>query len=184
MTTVTPSRPAIDLSAIGAAAREASRVLATLPTSAKNDILKAMAEALLARADEILAANQLDVRAARDAGMTDALIDRLTLTPERLADISAAVQIVVGLVDPVGSVEDARRLDNGLEVGRRRVPLGVIAVIFEARPNVTVDISALCLKAGNAVILRGGKEALQSNIALAAAIGEAVDLTVGGDFPV
>ncbi len=175
MTTVTPSRPAIDLSAIGAAAREASRVLATLPTSAKNDILKAMAEALLARADEILAANQLDVRAARDAGMTDALIDRLTLTPERLADISAAVQIVVGLVDPVGSVEDARRLDNGLEVGRRRVPLGVIAVIFEARPNVTVDISALCLKAGNAVILRGGKEALQSNIALAAAIGEAAE---------
>ena len=175
MTTVTPSRAAIDLSAIGAAAREAGRVLAMLPTCAKNDILNAMAEALPARADEILAANQVDVRAARDAGMTDALIDRLTLTPERLADISASVQTVVGLEDPVGSVEDARRLGNGLEIGRRRVPLGVVAVIFEARPNVTVDISALCLKAGNAVILRGGKEALQSNIALAAAIGEAAE---------
>ena len=104
MTTVTPSRAGIDLSAIGAAAREAGRVLATLPTSTKNDVLNAMAEALPARADEILAANQVDVRAARAAGMTDALIDRLTLTPERLADISAAVQTVVGLEDPVGSV--------------------------------------------------------------------------------
>lgn len=173
MTTRTPSRPAVDLSAIGIAAREAARVLATLPTSAKNDILAAMADALGARADEILAANQSDVRAARDAGLSSALIDRLTLTPARLADIASAVQAVVGLVDPVGSVEDARRLRNGMEVGRRRVPLGVVAVIFEARPNVTVDISALCLKAGNAVILRGGKEALQSNIALATVIGEA-----------
>ena len=175
MTTLTPPRAAIDLSALGAAAREAARVLATLPTGVKNDILTAMAEALTARSDEILDANQVDVRAARDAGMTDALIDRLTLTPERLADIASAVGTVIGLADPVGSVEDARRVGNGLEVGRRRVPLGVVAVIFEARPNVTVDISALCLKAGNAVILRGGKEALQSNIALAAVIGEAAE---------
>lgn len=175
MTTVAPTRPAVDLAAIGAAAREAARVLATLSTGAKNEILSAMAEALTAHSDEILEANQLDVLAGREAGMSDALIDRLTLTPERLADIASAVGTVIGLADPVGSVEDARRVGNGLEVGRRRVPLGVVAVIFEARPNVTVDISALCLKAGNAVILRGGKEALHSNIALAAVIADAAE---------
>ena len=175
MTTATPTRPSVDLAAIGAAAREASRVLATLSTGAKNQILSAMAAALTARSDEILSANQIDIRAAREAGIADAMIDRLTLTPERLADIASAVGTVIGLADPVGSVEDARRVGNGLEVGRRRVPLGVVAVIFEARPNVTVDISALCLKAGNAVILRGGKEALHSNIALAAVIGEAAE---------
>ena len=175
MTTLTPIRPVVDLAAIGAAARDAARVLATLPTGVKNDILDAMAAGLTAQTDEILAANQVDVDAARGAGMTDALIDRLTLTPERIADIASAVGTVIGLADPVGSVEDARRLKNGLEVGRRRVPLGVVAVIFEARPNVTVDISALCLKAGNAVILRGGKEALHSNVALAAAIGQAAE---------
>ncbi len=175
MTTATPTRPSVDLAAIGAAAREAARVLATLSTGSKNEILSAMAEALTARSDEILDANQVDIRAAREAGITDAMIDRLTLTPERLADIASAVGTVIGLADPVGSVEDARRVGNGLEVGRRRVPLGVVAVIFEARPNVTVDISALCLKAGNAVILRGGKEALHSNIALAAVIGEAAE---------
>ena len=173
MTTVAPSRSAVDLAAIGVAAREAARALATLPTSGKNDVLAAMAEALTTHSDEILDANQADVRAAREAGMTDALIDRLTLTQERLADIASAVRAVIELVDPVGSVEDARRVGNGLEVGRRRVPLGVVAVIFEARPNVTVDISALCLKAGNAVILRGGKEALQSNIALSRVISHA-----------
>lgn len=175
MTTAMPTRPAVDLAAIGAAAREAARELATLPTGAKNEILSAIANALTAHSDEILKANQLDVLAGREAGMSDALIDRLTLTPERLADISSAVGTVIGLADPVGSVEDARRVGNGLEVGRRRVPLGVVAVIFEARPNVTVDISALCLKAGNAVILRGGKEALNSNIALAAVIADAAE---------
>lgn len=175
MTTITPTRPSVNLLAIGAAAREAARLLATLSTGAKNEILSAMAEALSARSDEVLDANQVDIRVAREAGITDAMIDRLTLTPERLADIASAVGTVIGLADPVGSVEDARRVGNGLEVGRRRVPLGVVAVIFEARPNVTVDISALCLKAGNAVILRGGKEALHSNIALAAVIGDAAE---------
>lgn len=175
MTTAMPTRPAVDLAAIGASAREAARVLATMPTGAKNEVLSAIAEALPAHSDEILQANQLDVLAGREAGISDALIDRLTLTPERLADISAAVGTVIGLADPVGTVEDARRVGNGLELGRRRVPLGVVAVIFEARPNVTVDISALCLKAGNAVILRGGKEALNSNIALAAIIADAAE---------
>ena len=175
MTTVAPTRPAVDLAAIGAAAREAARGLATLSSGAKNDILSAIAKGLTANTDEILAANQVDIRAAREAGITAAMIDRLTLTPERLADIASAVGTVIGLADPVGSVEDARRLGNGLEVGRRRVPLGVVAVIFEARPNVTVDISALCLKAGNAVILRGGSEALHSNIELARVIAEAAE---------
>ena len=175
MTTVAPIRRSVDLAAIGAAAREAARALATLSTGAKNDILSAIAEGLTAHTDEILAANQGDVRAAREAGMTESLIDRLTLTPERIADIASAVGTVIGLADPVGSVEDARRLANGLEVGRRRVPLGVVAVIFEARPNVTVDISALCLKSGNAVILRGGREALHSNIALAGVIAAAAE---------
>ncbi len=175
MTTAMPTRPAVDLAAIGASARKAARALATMPTGAKNEVLSAIAEALPVHSDEILQANQLDVLAGREAGMSDALIDRLTLTPERLADISAAVGTVIGLADPVGIVEDARRVGNGLELGRRRVPLGVVAVIFEARPNVTVDISALCLKAGNAVILRGGKEALNSNIALAAVIADAAE---------
>ena len=115
MTTVASPRPSVDLAAIGAAAREAARALSTLPTGAKNDILTAMAQGLTARADEILDANQADVLAARKAGMTDALIDRLTLTPARLADIASAVGTVVGLTDPVGSVEDARRLGNGLK---------------------------------------------------------------------
>ena len=176
MTTIAPTRPAVDLAAIGAGGREAARGLATLSTGAKNDILAAIAEGLTANTDEILAANQVDIRAAREAGITEALIDRLTLTRERLADIASAVGTVIGLADPVGSVEDARRLGNGLEVGRRRVPLGVVAVIFEARPNVTVDISALCLKAGNAVILRGGKEALHSNVALANVIADAAEM--------
>ena len=117
----------------------------------------------------------MDVEAAKAKGLDPSIIDRLTLSQERLEGIAAAVDMVEALPDPVGAVDDARRLPNGLEIGRRRVPLGVVAVIFEARPNVTVDISALCLKAGNAVILRGGREALQSNIALANVIRVAVE---------
>ena len=173
--TASRSGPVTELALIGAAAREASHDLALLSTSAKDAILVAMADALQARAPEILEANLQDVDAALVDGRDASLVDRLTLTPERLADISSAVMDVVRLQDPVGVVEDARRLPNGLEVGRRRVPLGVVAVIFEARPNVTVDISAICLKAGNAVILRGGREAMNSNVALAAVIHDAVE---------
>ena len=162
-----------DLASVGEDAREASRDLALLSTAAKNAILAAMADALRDRAPEILEANANDVDAAVVDGRDASLVDRLTLTPERLADISSGVMKVVELQDPVGVVEEARRLPNGLEIGRCRVPLGVVAVIFEARPNVTVDISALCLKAGNAVILRGGREARNSNIALAEVIHDA-----------
>jgi glutamate-5-semialdehyde dehydrogenase len=134
-----------------------------------------MAEALRTETEGILKANALDIRAAETADLAPAIIDRLTLTSERLDGIAAAVDMVEALPDPVGVIDDARRLPNGLEIGRRRVPLGVVAVIFEARPNVTVDISALCLKAGNAVILRGGREALHSNIALANVIRQAAE---------
>ena len=164
-----------NLRGIGSAAREASRVLGQLSTTKKNEMLSAIAAAVRSQNVTILKANALDVEAAKAKDLAPAIIDRLTLSPERLDNIAAAVDMVEALPDPVGVVDDARRLPNGLEIGRRRVPLGVVAVIFEARPNVTVDISALCLKAGNAVILRGGREALQSNIALASVIRAAVE---------
>ncbi len=175
MTTATDASPSVDLAAIGAAAREAAHGLAAASTDVKNGALAAMADGLRSHADEILSANALDVQAAERTGTSASLLDRLTLTPARLADIAGAVETVIDLPDPVGAMDDVRRLPNGMEVGRRRVPLGVLAVIFEARPNVTVDISALCLKAGNAVILRGGREALRGNTAMAAVIGQAAE---------
>lgn len=172
---VNASDRSLNLGAIGSAARDASRGLGQLSTTKKNEVLAAIAAALRAQNVTILKANALDVEAAKAKDLDPAIIDRLTLSRERLDGIAAAVDMVEALPDPVGAVDDARRLPNGLEIGRRRVPLGVVAVIFEARPNVTVDISALCLKAGNAVILRGGREALQSNIALASVIRAAVE---------
>jgi len=172
---VNSSDRSLDLGAIGSAARDASRGLGQLSTTKKNEVLAAIAAALRTQTETILKANVLDVEAAKAQDLDLAVIDRLTLNRERLDGIAAAVDMVEALPDPVGAVDDARRLPNGLEIGRRRVPLGVVAVIFEARPNVTVDISALCLKAGNAVILRGGREALQSNIALANVIRAAIE---------
>ena len=172
---VNASDRSLNLGVIGSAARDASRGLGQLSTTKKNEVLAAIAAALRTQNVTILKANALDVEAAKAKGLDPAIIDRLTLSRERLEGIAAAVDMVEALPDPVGAVDDARRLPNGLEIGRRRVPLGVVAVIFEARPNVTVDISALCLKAGNAVILRGGREALQSNIALANVIRVAVE---------
>ena len=175
MSVVNASDRSLNLGAIGSAARDASRGLGQLSTTKKNEVLAAIAAALRTQNVTILKANALDVEAAKAKGLDPSIIDRLTLSRERLEGIAAAVDMVEALPDPVGAVDDARRLPNGLEIGRRRVPLGVVAVIFEARPNVTVDISALCLKAGNAVILRGGREALQSNIALANVIRVAVE---------
>ena len=172
---VNASDRSLNLGAIGSAARDASRGLGQLSTTKKNEVLAAIAAALRSQNVTILKANALDVEAAKAKDLDPAIIDRLTLSRERLDGIAAAVDMVEALPDPVGAVDDARRLPNGLEIGRRRVPLGVVAVIFEARPNVTVDISALCLKAGNSVILRGGREALQSNIALANVIRGAVE---------
>ena len=160
--------PTNDLVVMGRRAKSARRALATLLTTEKNDILGALAEALLDPANQqaILEANARDVTAAQAGGMAEALIDRLRLTPERLNGVAAGVRDVAALPDPVGETFDMARLPNGLEVGKRRTPIGVIGAIYESRPNVTVDIAALCLKSGNAVILRGGSETLNSNRAL------------------
>ena len=147
----------------GRRAKAAAYVLSTAGTAKKNTALEAIARALSQRKDEWLAANAEDLAAAREAGMRPALLDRLTLTEERIDGIVAAVREVVALPDPIGKVDKMETRPNGLIIGRRRVPLGVVAIIFEARPNVTVDAAALCLKSGNVCILRGGKEAIRSN---------------------
>jgi len=162
------------------AAKAAARKLAGTSTAVKNAALEAMAEALIARQDEILAANTQDVERARDAGLADAPLNRLKLTPEKLQGIAADVRTVARLPDPVGEVIDGWKLPNGLNVSRRRVPLGVLAAVFESRPNVTIDIAALCLKSGNACIIRGGSEAIRSNTVLARVAREA---QVAADVP-
>lgn len=157
----------------GKAAKAAAKKLAFLPTSIKNQALQNIAEALLSRKEEILAANNLDYKEAEASGMSAAVLDRLLLTPERIKAIAEDVGTVVSLPDPIGEIIEERMLPNGLRLTKKRVPLGVIGAIYESRPNVTVDISVLCLKAGNAVILRGGKEALRSNLALTRVIQQA-----------
>ncbi len=160
----------IDLNEIGQRARAAARMLALADTTRKNAALEAIAAALLERADEVLAANAGDMERGRAAGMSPALLDRMLLTRARLEAIAADTRTVVRLPDPVGEQFDQALLPNGLRVHRRRVPLGVVGVIYEARPNVTVDIAALCLKSGNAAILRGGKEIVGSCAALTGVI--------------
>ena len=162
-----------ELAAKGRAAKAASRRMAYLATGVKNQALENIANDLRAKKDEILAANETDYREAEASGMSVAMLDRLLLNSERLDAIAQDVLSVAALPDPVGEVFDMRTLPNGLQIGRKRVPLGVIGAIYESRPNVTVDISALCLKSGNAIILRGGKEAVRSNSALVAAVREA-----------
>ncbi len=151
----------------GKEAKAASRRLAFLSTETKNKALLNIAEALITKKDEILAANRIDYGEAKASGMNEAMLDRLLLSPSRLEDMSRDVRTVAALPDPVGEVFEMRTLPNGLQIGKKRVPLGVIGAIYESRPNVTIDISSLCLKSGNAVILRGGKEAINSNSALA-----------------
>ena len=157
----------------GKAAKAASRRMAYLSTEVKNKTLHNIADDLLAKKDEILAANQIDYHEAHNSGMSAHMLDRLMLSPERLEAIAQDVLAVAALPDPVGEVFDMRTLPNGLQIGRKRVPLGVIGAIYESRPNVTIDISVLCLKAGNAIILRGGKEAVRSNSALAGVVQDA-----------
>jgi glutamate-5-semialdehyde dehydrogenase len=157
-----------------AEAQRAARALAGLPRAHKDEALFAVADALRRRSAEILAENDEDVRLARENRLPDALVDRLLLHEDRLRDVEAAVRDIAALPDPVGEVVDGWRLDNGVQVRKVRVPLGVIAVIYEARPNVTVDAAALCLKSGNAVILRGGSAALHTNRILAEVVQGAV----------
>ena len=163
----------VDLQAIGRKAKDAARKLATLSTAVKNRALLAMADAVIEHRDEIVRANQHDMQAAREAGVTGYILDRLLLTPDRLEEYAGNVRDVANLPDPIGRGLDQRTLANGLIVSKVRVPLGVIACIYEARPNVTVDIASLCLKAGSATILRGGKEAFHSNSTIARAISRA-----------
>ena len=164
----------MNLIAMGQAARAAAFELAVTSTALKNQALLAMADELESQQSAILQANELDITAARDSGMSEALLDRLLLNPSSLAGIVADVRKVVTLDDPVGCELESRLLENGLRLSRRRVPIGVIGVIYEARPNVTIDIAALCLKTGNASILRGGRETFHSNMALVAVIQAAL----------
>ena len=162
-----------ELEAKGKAAKAASRKLSQLSSEVKNKALQNIADDLLPRKDEILAANETDFKEAEASGMDAAMLDRLMLSPGRLEGIARDVLTVASLPDPVGEVFDMRTMPNGLLIGRKRVPLGVIGAIYESRPNVTIDISILCLKSGNAVILRGGKEAIHSNSALDSVVQEA-----------
>ncbi|MBO8141864.1 MAG: glutamate-5-semialdehyde dehydrogenase [Firmicutes bacterium] len=154
-------------------ARAASRKLATLTRADKDRALEAMARALAAEADQILAANAEDVARARERGMSQALLDRLTLNPERVRQMSEGLLAVAALPDPIGETVSMSRRPNGLEIGRVRVPLGVVGMIYEARPNVTADAAGLCLKTGNAVLLRGSSDALNSNRAIASVLAAA-----------
>ena len=166
-----------DLLTIAAAAKAAARHLAVLSTAGKNAALEAMAAELLARQDAILAANREDLEAARQGGMAPAMLDRLALSPARLAGIAGAIRALIVLPDPIGETYEMQTRPNGLQVGKRRVPLGVVGVIYESRPNVTVDVAAICLKTGSACVLRGGSESLRSNRALVEAMQSALRAT-------
>jgi len=162
-----------DLQQMGARAKEASLKLAGVATRVKDDALQAMARSLEERSEMILEANQDDMDAARKNGLSGVLLDRLLLTPDRVSEMAKGLRSLVALPDPVGEVLRMWTRPNGLQIGKMRVPLGVIGIIYEARPNVTVDAAGLCLKAGNAVILRGGSEAFNSNQAIARVISGA-----------
>ncbi len=165
------------LADMGIAAREASRRLARSTSAQKNEALLEVAAQLENERTEILAANRKDVEAGRAKGLSDALVDRLTLNEFRLADMILSLRGIAGLPDPVGEVFDESVLENGLRLHKQRVPVGVLAVIYEARPNVTVDVSGLALKTGNAIILRGGSETLRTNRALIGAIRRGLQAT-------
>ena len=156
----------------GRAARTASRIVAQASTRQKNEALLAMAQAIAAGQNQILEQKRLDVAAGTQQGLADALLDRLELTPDRVASMVLGLQQVASLPDPVGEISDMNRRPSGIEVGRMRVPLGVIGIIYESRPNVTADAGGLCLKSGNAAILRGGSEAIRSNLAIAGYLQE------------
>ena len=164
----------VDLQQMGQQAKQASYQLATLSHQQKNSALAKIAEQLKDRQSDILAANAKDIENARQQGLSDALIDRLLLTESRLDNIIHEVKHIISLADPVGNIIDGAELDSGIRIQRKRVPLGVIGVIYEARPNVTVDVACLCLKTGNAVILRGGKETTHSNKILVEIIQQAL----------
>lgn len=163
-----------ELEKMGVAAKAAERVLAVAGTTKKNNALAAIAAALLNNKERILAANAMDIENAENAGIKRAFLDRLLLSSERIDEIAKSVAELIALADPIGEVISMSDRPNGLTIGKKRVPLGVIGIIFEARPNVTVDAAVLCLKAGNVCILRGGKEAINSNSILVDIMREAL----------
>lgn len=159
-----------DLNAMGKAAKAAARELVKLTTGQKNEALRVIADELEAQAGTVLAQNALDIADGRANGLSEALLDRLLLTEKRIEGLANDARKVATLPDPVGSEIESRMLPNGMRLSRRRIPIGVLGVIYEARPNVTIDIATLTLKTSNAVILRGGKETLRSNLALTTVI--------------
>lgn len=168
--------PEVELPLIGDAARRAraaARVLRTLPTATKDGALLAMADALVAHTDDVLAANAADVEAARAGGTPESMLDRLRLDADRVAGVAEALRQLVALPDPVGDVVRGSTLRNGLQLRQVRVPLGVVGIVYEARPNVTVDAAGLCLKSGNAALLRGSASAHRTNVALVQVLAEA-----------
>ena len=158
---------AFNMAAMAAGAKVASRTAAQLTTLEKNALLNAIAGAIEANSVEIINENSKDIEAGRAKGLSDAMLDRLLLTEQGIKDISSAIREIVTLTDPVGNIDNLSLRPNGMQVGKMRIPLGVIAMIYEARPNVTAEAAALCIKSGNGVILRGGSEAIHSNLALA-----------------
>jgi glutamate-5-semialdehyde dehydrogenase len=166
-----------DVLAVAQRAKAAARLLATATRGTKDAVLHAMAGALVAEQDQLLAANELDVAAAREAGTSEAIVDRLTLTSARVEAMAGGLRQVTGLPDPVGEDVRGSRLPNGLEVRQVRVPLGVVGIIYEARPNVTADAAGLCLKSGNAVLLRGSASAARSNAAIVEVLRAAAEAT-------
>ncbi len=164
-----------ELENIAKAAKSASKRMAYIGTPLKNQALKNIASDLIAKSNDILAANKIDYSEAEASGMNTAMLDRLLLTEDRLQGMAKDVLTVASLPDPIGEVMEMHTMENGLIIGKKRVPLGVIGAIYESRPNVTVDIASLCIKSGNGCILRGGKETIHSNMALAKVIQDAIN---------
>lgn len=164
----------MDTEKMGSAAKAAERILGVADTNTKNNALEAMASALESDADKIISANETDLANGRKNGMKESLLDRLRLTRERIAGMADGIRQVAALSDPVGEIIEGSVRPNGMKIRRVRVPLGIVGIIFESRPNVTSDAAALCLKSGNACILRGGKEAINSNMAIADTLRQAV----------
>jgi len=163
------------MAAMAAQAKKASRVAAQLTTLEKNTLLHAIANSIEENSELIISENSKDIDTGRAKGLTDAMLDRLLLTTQRVKDISSAIREIITLADPVGDIANLSLRPNGMQVGKMRIPLGVIAMIYEARPNVTAESAALCIKSGNAVILRGGSEAIHSNLALANCLHQVIE---------
>lgn len=166
---------AFNMAAMAAQAKKASRVAAQLTTIEKNALLHAIANAIEENSALIISENSKDIESGRAKGLTEAMLDRLLLTTQRVKDISSAIREIITLADPVGNIANLSLRPNGMQVGKMRIPLGVIAMIYEARPNVTAESAALCIKSGNAVILRGGSEAIHSNLALANCLHQVIE---------